>query len=221
MLKSMGVESDALPCLCANGHPWWSVGRTPEVLAVVQRAVAAEDFDPDEFDTRFFDQNGRWCPQCGEPDIYCAKTFGLVKRDPVELHAMYAVVVDDGGTVYVDRRLRGAAVQENSDIRFAVNLLLTAWDDGDEAAVARKIDELRELVSDADDELPTIRTFDREGNEHNDVLRTPDGKIITEADIDDWVADAEEGYETHSFNGATDDAPCQDCGRRKGVHLAV
>lgn len=113
MLESMGVEGDALACRCANEHMWFTVGRVPETLAVVQRSLTANDFDPDEFDTRFFDENGRWCPQCGEPDLYCAKTFGLIKRDPTGLRAMYAVVVDGGGTVYVDRRLHGASAQEN------------------------------------------------------------------------------------------------------------
>lgn len=82
------------------------------------------------------------------------------------------------------------------------------------------------MTTDNEEELPTVRTFDRDGNEHNDVLRTADGTVITEADIDEWVAEAEEGYEFHDFQpilaGETrrpDEEPkCAACGKRKGLH---
>lgn len=89
--------TEPLPCGCVNNHMWWTVGALPGIL----------------METRFDDPDGRWCPQCGEPDRYCVGEFGLTRRDPNTISISYALVVDDGGSVYVDRRLRGASSQEN------------------------------------------------------------------------------------------------------------
>lgn len=78
-----------------------------------------------------------------------------------------------------------------------------------------------------EEELPTVRFYDRDGNEHREVLRTDTGRIITEADIEDWVAEAIEGYETHEFvlfMGSQTYKPsegpkCQECGRPKSKHI--
>lgn len=88
---------EALPCGCANGHGWWTIGLLPDVGV----------------DAEFDDEDGRWCPQCGFPDQWCATEFGLEPRDPATIPITYAQVVDEGGTIYVDRRLPAATSQEN------------------------------------------------------------------------------------------------------------
>jgi hypothetical protein len=40
-----------------------------------------------------------------------------------------------------------------------------------------------------------VRTYDRHGEPHDEVLRTKTGKVITEAQIAAWVEEAEAGYD--------------------------
>lgn len=78
-------------------------------------------------------------------------------------------------------------------------------------------------------EEPTIRSYDRHGNARDEVLRTKTGKVITEADIEEWAAEAEEGYEFHDFEPilagetrrADEEPKCQRCGKRKSLHKTV
>lgn len=39
-----------------------------------------------------------------------------------------------------------------------------------------------------------VRTYDRDGVPHDDVLRTKSGKVITEEDINRWAEEAAEGW---------------------------
>jgi hypothetical protein len=45
-----------------------------------------------------------------------------------------------------------------------------------------------------DSEESRVRTYDRDGVPHDDVLRTKTGKIITEEDIARWAEEAAEGH---------------------------
>jgi hypothetical protein len=42
-------------------------------------------------------------------------------------------------------------------------------------------------------DLPRVRSYDRDGEPHDDVLRTKSGKIITDDDIDRWAEEADRG----------------------------
>lgn len=79
-------------------------------------------------------------------------------------------------------------------------------------------------------DTPTVHSFDRDGNEHDEVLRTASGRFITEADIEQWADEAEEGYEfSHPFapilagetRRAGDEPKCATCGKRKGLHKTL
>jgi|GEM_PF-4583668 len=42
---------------------------------------------------------------------------------------------------------------------------------------------------------PTVRVWDAEGNEHDVVLRTKSGRVLTEQEIDRLADEAERGYD--------------------------
>lgn len=80
-----------------------------------------------------------------------------------------------------------------------------------------------------DQEEPTVHTIHADGSEHDEVLRTTSGKIITEADIEEWAVEAEEGYEFHPFSPilagetrrADEEPKCNACGKRKSLHKTL
>lgn len=45
-----------------------------------------------------------------------------------------------------------------------------------------------------DDQPERVRTYDREGQPHDDVLRTPAGRVLTEAELQRLADEAQEGH---------------------------